>query len=181
MVHVLDRTCKSQRHVTRSTFSAELLSAGDAADQGILTSQMLHELERGLMTVLEARNRRMEGGYVPSAIYLDAKSVYAGFSATFIKQTAEKSFLCHVQYLTELLEKRVLAFLFWIDTRDTGADGLTKGAVARSLLHTYMEGLMPLQHEHSQWTNKVAHMDAARAGSKSLLTETSFAPRFFEV
>ena len=35
VVHVLDWACKSQRHVTRSTFSAELLSAGDAADQGI--------------------------------------------------------------------------------------------------------------------------------------------------
>jgi hypothetical protein len=47
MVHVLDWACKSQRHVTRSTFSAELLSAGDAADQGILISHMLCELEQG--------------------------------------------------------------------------------------------------------------------------------------
>ena len=90
MVHVLDWTCKSQRHVTRSTFSAELLSAGDAADQGILISRILHELEHGPMTALEARNRRMEGGYIRTAIYLDAKSVYAAVSATVIKQPVEK-------------------------------------------------------------------------------------------
>jgi len=179
VVHVLDWTCKSQRHVTRSIFSAELLSAGDAADQGILISQMIHELEHGPMTALEARNRRMEGGYVPTAIYLDAKSVYAAVSATFNKQPAKKSSLCHVQHLRERVDKRVLAFLFWIDTWDMGADGLSKGVVARSLLHTYMDGFMPLQHEHDQWTSKVAHMHAARAGSGSPLTEASFAPRLF--
>ena len=36
VVHVLAWACKSQRHVTRSTFSAELLAAGDAADQGMM-------------------------------------------------------------------------------------------------------------------------------------------------
>ena len=91
VVHVLDWACKSQRHVTRSTFSAELLAAGDAADQGILIAHMLHELEHGPMTAHEARNRRMEGGYIPVALYLDAKSVFAAVSATFVKQPAEKS------------------------------------------------------------------------------------------
>ena len=60
---------------------------------------------------MEARNTRMEGGYVPVALYLDAKSVFAAISATFIKQLAEKSLLCHVQYLRELLDKRVLQYI----------------------------------------------------------------------
>ena len=34
-VHILDWACKSQRHVTRSTFSAELLGAGDVFGQGM--------------------------------------------------------------------------------------------------------------------------------------------------
>ena len=156
IVHVVDWACKSQRHVTRSTFSAELLSAGDAADQGILISHMLYELEHGPMSPLEARNRRMQGGHTPIALYLDAMSVFAAITATFIKRPAEKSLLCHVQYLRELLDKLVLKYLFWIDTRDMGADGLTKGACARQLLHMYMEGYMPLQHEFSQWCNKGA-------------------------
>ena len=94
---MLDWACKSQRHVTRSTFSAELLAAGDAADHGILLSHMIHELEHGPMTALAAREKRMEGGYIPIGLFVDAKSVYAAVTATFIKQPAEKSLLCHVQ------------------------------------------------------------------------------------
>ena len=61
VIHILDWACRSQRHVTRSTFSAELLAAGDAVDQGILISHMVHELENGPMTAFDARNRRMHG------------------------------------------------------------------------------------------------------------------------
>ena len=103
-VHIVDWACKSQRHVTRSTFSAELLAAGDAVDQGILVSHLLYEVEHGPMNAKEARDRRMEGGYLPAALYVDAKSVFAAVTATFIKQPAEKSLLCHAQYLRELLD-----------------------------------------------------------------------------
>ena len=54
-VHVLDWACRSQRHVTRSTFSAELLSAGDAIDQGMLISHMLYDMEHGPISMQEAR------------------------------------------------------------------------------------------------------------------------------
>ena len=64
-VHVVDWACKSQRHVTRSTFSAELLAAGDAFDQGLLTSHLIYEIEFGPLTAKVARDRRMEGGYIP--------------------------------------------------------------------------------------------------------------------
>ena len=153
-VHILDWACRSQRHVTRSTFSAELLAAGDAADQGILISHMMFELENGPLTPTEARERRMGGGYTPVGLYLDAKSVFAAIIATFIKPPAEKSLLCHVQYLRELLDKSVLQYLFWIDTRDMTSDGLTKGAVSRELLHALMGGSMELKHEYEQWSCK---------------------------
>ena len=138
---------------------------------------MLYELEHGPISALEARNRRMEGGYIPVALYLDAKSVFAAISATFIKQPAEKSLLCHVQYLRELLDKHVLQYLFWLDTRDMGADGLTKGAVTRSLLHSYMDGYMTLQHEHSQWSSKVATQRVGWVMSGSRPTEAHPTPR----
>ena len=92
--------------------------------------------------------------YLPIALYVDAKSVFAAVTATFIKQPAEKSLLSHVQYLRELLDKGISRLLFWIDTRDMGADGLTKGAVSRDALHAFMRGLMHLQHEHEQWQCK---------------------------
>ena len=98
--------------MTRSTFSAELLAAGDAVDQGILVSHLLFELENGPVDAKQARDRRMEGSYIPTALYVDAKSVFAAITATFIKQPAEKSLLCHCQYLRELLDKRILQHIF---------------------------------------------------------------------
>ena len=52
------------------------------------------------------------------ALYVDAMSVFAATTATFIKTPAEKSLLCHVQFLRDLLDKKVLTSLLWIDTRD---------------------------------------------------------------
>ena len=44
-----------------------------------------------------------------------------------------------------------------------GSDGLTKGAVARALLHAYMNGYMPLAHEFEQWKSKVSGSRQAEA------------------
>ena len=94
---MLDWVAKAQRHVTRSTFAAETLAAGDAAGHGILVSQQLQEVEQGPLTPLDARDRRMEGGYIPCALYVDAKSVFAAVTATCIKVPTEKSLHCHIQ------------------------------------------------------------------------------------
>ena len=62
--------------------------------------------------------------------------------------------LCHIQYIRELLDKGIIQYLFWIDTRDMVADGLTKGAVDRNTLHALMDGVQTLQHEYEQWKSK---------------------------
>ena len=110
-----------------------------------------------------ARDRRMQGGYIPTVLYLDAKSVFAAVTATFIKQPAEKSLLSHVHYLRELLDKGIIQGLIWIDTRDMGADGLTKGAVARDALHELMAGAMHLRHEWELWRSKLSGSPSAEA------------------
>ena len=139
-VHVLEWVCKNQRHVNRSTFSAELLSAGDAVDQGLLLSQVLHEIENGPMSAVEARNQRNTGNFkTPMVLYIDAMSVFAAVTAVFVKTPAEKSLLCHVQFLRELLDHGVLAAIVWLDTRDMFSDGLTKGAVPRDAPLQVME------------------------------------------
>ena len=68
-----------------------------------------------------------------------------------IRAPADKSLLCHVQYLRELLNNRVLSSLVWMDTRDMTADGLTKGAVDRGLLHKLMDGTMEIVHPAEEW------------------------------
>ena len=96
----------------------------------------------------------MEGGYTPLGLYIDAKSVFAAVSATFLKQPAEKSLLCHAQYIRELLDKKIVIVLIWLDTRDMSADGMTKGSVSREALHSLMGGLMPIMHENELWQCK---------------------------
>ena len=155
-VHVVDWLCKNQRHVTRSAFSAELLSGGDAVDQGLLLSQLMHELAHGPMSAVEARNQRLSGGYkIPQVLYLDAMSVFAAVTAVFIKTPAEKSLLCHVQFLRELLDHGALAAIVWLDTRDMWADGLTKGAVQREALLRLLDGFCTIAHEPKIWRPKV--------------------------
>ena len=90
--------------------------------------------------------RGYDGFSCPLTLYIDAKSVFAAVSATFTKLPAEKSLLCHVQFVGELLERRVLGDIVGIDTRDMSADGLTKGAVSRELLHQIMDGNMNIHH-----------------------------------
>jgi hypothetical protein len=122
-VHVVDWACKSERRVTRSTCSAELLSAGDAIDQGMLIARMICEIESGPLTAVEARQKRIEGGYIPMALYVDAMSVFAAVSAAFIKTPAGKFLLCHVRCMRELLDRKVIQYIVWLDTRDVSADG----------------------------------------------------------
>ena len=84
-------------------------------------------------------------------LYLDALSVYAAVTATNIKVPAEKSLLSHVQFLRECLDNRLLSAIVWLDTRDMYADGLTKGAVERTLLHMLMNGQVEFKHECKAW------------------------------
>ena len=129
-------------YVTRSTFSSELLSASDTVDHGMLLALSLYELISGAQSAAEAKNLRETGGWnVKLSLYVEAMSVYAAATATFIKIPAEKSLLSHIQYIKELLGTKDLEALVWLDTRDMVADGLTKGSVDRDALHAYMNGI----------------------------------------
>ena len=115
---------------------------------------MLWEIEVGPLEKKEARDRRDKGGFLPMSLYVDAKSIFAAITAVFIKPPADKSLLVHVQYIRELLDYCILKAIVWIDTRDMGSDGLTKGAVARDLLHEIMGGVAALKHLCELWCSK---------------------------
>ena len=82
-------------------------------------------------------------------------SVFAAVTATFVKEPAEKALWSHVKYLRELLDNHVLAHIVWLGTRDMTSDGLTKGAIDRTLLHAAMSGSMSIGHECRSWHAKV--------------------------
>lgn len=85
--------------------------------------------------------------------------MYAAATATFVKIPAEKSLLAHVQYLRELLDNGVLEALWWLDTRDMLADGLTKGAVDRTALHQLMEGYEHFMKDYKAWRSPLSLVD----------------------
>ena len=152
--HVVDFISKAQRHVTRSTFSAELFAATDAVDIGLLNSVVLHELKHGVLSSADAK--RLVEGELTSTIHLclvvDAKSVSTAVTAPNVKIPAEPSLLLHVVWLRNLLEKGRLRRLFWCDTRVMVTDAMTKGSVSRELVTAVMSGwlMMAIPYEAQQ-------------------------------
>jgi len=131
------------------------MGACDAADKGFLLSQMLHEINTGDCTIENAKARRDNGGYsIPMIIYIDAMSVFAAVTASFIKIPADNGMLSHVQYLRELLDSRVLTAICWTDTRDMVADGATKGSIDRKQVHTCLSGTSEINLEIKLWQAK---------------------------
>ena len=113
---------------------------------------MLHEICTGDTSVTMAKQLREFGGYaIPMALYLDAQSVFVAITSTYIKIPADNGVLSYIQYIRELLDTKVLQWLFWVDTRDMCADGLTKGSVSRDLIHEVMQGQLPLTKGTKGW------------------------------
>ena len=118
---------------------------------------MMHEIKCGPVSKQQARAMRDQGGYaVPMVLEIDAMSVFAAITATYIKHPSEKSLLSHVQFMRELLDTGVLKAISWTDTRDMAADGLTKGTVDRAALHEIMSGFMTYKHEHKIWQSNLS-------------------------
>ena len=67
--HLIDWVSKSQKHVCRSAFAAELLGACDSVDRGVLISQMMFEVRYGRYSAKHMRDLRNEGGFIPTCVY----------------------------------------------------------------------------------------------------------------
>ena len=64
--------------------------------------------------------------------------------------------LSHVQYVRELLDRSILDCLLWFDTRDMGADGMTKGSVDRKAIVSIMSGSNVQEHPFRVWRPAVS-------------------------
>ena len=89
---------------------------------------------------------------------MDAYSVFSAATAAQIKIPAQQSLVSHVQFLRELLDRGVLHRLWWIDTRDMVADGLTKGSIEREALHMIMDGAINMQHLSQTWRSPLSEL-----------------------
>ena len=166
--HLIEFCSKRVRHVTRSTFSADLFAACDSIDLTLLLAQLLHDIRTPEQSIGEARRLREGGGYrIPIILCIDAMSIWSAIAAIHIRTPAEKSLLGHLQFLKELITRRIIHTLRWIDTRMMIADGLTKGAVARDDLHRIMNGLLQYAYEFKDYSPP---RTAASAQSNELST-----------
>ena len=65
---------------------------------------------------------------------VDAKSVFDSVAAETVRTPADRHLLLHALAVREFLDDGRLRRLYWLDTFDMMADGLTKGAVDRAAL-----------------------------------------------
>ena len=67
---------------------------------------------------------------------MDARAVYDAVAATDTCEPAESSLKLHLISVRDRMEQGIIRNLYWVDTRDMLADGLTKGGIDRQLLHS---------------------------------------------
>ena len=175
--------------MTRSTFSAELFAACDSIDHTLLIAQLLHDIWTPPSSSIGPRQLRENGGYaIPVVICIDAMSIWSAIAAIHIKTPAEKSLLGHLQFIKELLVRRVVHTLRWVDTRMMHSDGLTKGVVSRDDLQRVMQGILRYLYELRDYTppasalgsdepDRASRAAAAAAPSAAAAAPGAAAPR----
>ena len=148
--NLIDFVCRKQRRVVRSTFSAELNGLIDSIEQLLLCQANLHEIYCGTTHSPQQLVDLMEHGcmYPPIDVCVDARAVFDALAASDVCDPQESSLKLHLISVRDRLAAGILRFLFWVDTRDMFADGMTKGALDRAALNAVMLGTWTLQHKH---------------------------------
>ena len=157
--HVLLAESRSIKTVCRSTYAAELLSAAAATDSVLPLVVTLHEVRTSQLGTEQIKLIRDQGWnketFTRISIISDAKSVYESLKATMFKAPAENSLSGHVLWMREMHDKGLVDNIIWADTRDTYADGLTKGSVPRDALNEVMSGKILLRHNIETFTRRM--------------------------
>ena len=87
-------------------------------------------------------------------VCIDARAVFDNIIADLVKTPYDKHLLVHALAVREFLRMRAVQSLYWIDTNDMLADGLTKGCIDRAALTTAaaagiwkLNGMAPIRYE----------------------------------
>ena len=147
---LLEWYSRKQRHVTRNTWSSELFCVVDATDFLMVLGSVFHEVVHGIALSPRDLMKLREGDHspLPLQVCTDGMSLLTALENIVAKIPTEASTLHHVQWLQELTRTRVMDAVFWVDTRDMIADGMTKGTVPRSIIRKAQEtGQWQLDHD----------------------------------
>ena len=129
---VLDWVTKKQLHVCRATFTAELNALLEAVNHGLRILAVLTEIENGTRTAAQLCEIQDTAQFVfPLEACCDARSVFEAAAALNAPRPADAHVTLHVLKLREWLKQTLLSILWWVDTRDMVADGMTKGTISR--------------------------------------------------
>ena len=133
----VDFIVRRQGRVVRSTFSAELHGFVDSIGQMLLKQCTLHQIYCGTTQSPERMIDLPEKGsmYPPLDICVDAKAVYDAIAVSDACEFAECSLKLHLISVRDRMTHGLIRKLYWVDTWDMLADGLTNGGIDRLLLH----------------------------------------------
>ena len=91
---------------------------------------------------------KLNGNFVFKAtLSVDAMSLFTAIAAHTVKIPSEKNLAIHLFWLRELLDRKVIQYLEWCDTRDMSADCHTKGSIERDVILALMLGELEYHHE----------------------------------
>ena len=137
----------------RSTYAAEIHSALDLLGLGMLIQGTVTEMLTGTLSANQLLDVHNGAGHaIPLHLFIDARSVFDSVTAKNVKTPADKILLLHALALREHLDRRQLARISWIDTRDMVADALNKGSIDRTALRAFFEdSVWHLLHDVKTW------------------------------
>lgn len=126
-----------QRRVVRSRCSVAFNGLVDGVEQIMRLHVTLHKLYGGISQSPEVLIDMLEQGrlYPPFDISADVRAACDAIPATDACEPAGSSFKLHLISARDQLEQGIIRNLYWADTRDMLADGLTKGRIDRAFIH----------------------------------------------
>ena len=146
--HVLDWVSRKQSHVTRATFAAELFGLLDSLNLAFRIMACITEIQTGTALASQLARRQDEGRWsMPVEGVIDAKSVFDSIASQGQVRASEGHLIVHLRAVQQWIARGQLRALWWADTRDMVADGITKGKVDRlKILELVEKGRWILEH-----------------------------------
>ena len=133
----------------RATFAAELFAVLDGIGAALKVTALYEEILTGPKSAATLAALQDDGKYTLEVhACTDARSVFDSVANPKAVKATEEHLLVHILKLKEFIKNGLVKGLWWVDTRDMVADGLTKGVLDRAAILALTEqGLWTLQHD----------------------------------